>query len=41
MEKTKFRSNLESIIVSKVYTCSDVKLAQAAALMIDCQDWPY
>jgi len=40
MKKTDFRRNLESIIISKVYACSDVKLAQAAALMIDCQDCP-
>lgn len=38
MKKTDFRSNLESIIISKVYSCDDVKLAKVAALMIECEE---
>lgn len=37
MKKSDFRRNLESTIISKVYACSDVKLAEAAALMIECE----
>lgn len=36
MKKTDFRRNLESLIISNVYACDDLKLARAAALMIGC-----
>lgn len=38
MKKTDFRRNLESIIISKIYSCDDVKLAEAAELMINCNE---
>ena len=36
MKKTDFRRNLDSLIISKVYACGEVRLAEAAALMVDC-----
>ena len=36
MKKTDFRRKLESNIISKVYACGEVRLAEVAALMIDC-----
>lgn len=35
-KKTDFRRTLESLIIYKVYACSEVRLAEVAALMIDC-----
>lgn len=36
MKKTDFRRKLESSIISQVYACGEVRLAEAAALMLDC-----